>query len=145
MIRKSIKFMLSKKATKIDEILAVDLILCSKFQIDGEDFINLRPSCKTWTLQREKKEQLFGCLKTSWHHHEIGPFVTTRKKICFKILYLTKHSFYTILNKLYIVYCKCCCESKNILIEGTSMYYYTTCNFTKCNLLLLGKSQFFWK
>ena len=32
--------MLSKKATKIDEIFTVDLTLCSKCQIDGEDFIN---------------------------------------------------------------------------------------------------------
>ena len=28
------------KATKIDEIFTVDLTLCSKCQIDGEDFIN---------------------------------------------------------------------------------------------------------
>ena len=30
----------SKKATKIDEIFTVDLTLCSKCQIDGEDFVN---------------------------------------------------------------------------------------------------------
>ena len=35
-----IKFMLSKKATKIDQIFIVDLTLCSKCQIDGEDFVN---------------------------------------------------------------------------------------------------------
>ena len=35
-----LKFMFSKKATKIDEIFTVDLTLCSKCQIDGEDFIN---------------------------------------------------------------------------------------------------------
>ena len=35
-----LKFMFSKKATKIDEIFTVDLILCSKCQIDGEDFVN---------------------------------------------------------------------------------------------------------
>ena len=35
-----IKFMLSKKATKIDEIFTVDLTLCSKCQIDGEAFVN---------------------------------------------------------------------------------------------------------
>ena len=33
-----LKFMFSKKATKIDEILTVDSTLCSKCQIDGEDF-----------------------------------------------------------------------------------------------------------
>ena len=32
--------MFSKKATKIDEIFTVDLTLCSKCQIDGEDFFN---------------------------------------------------------------------------------------------------------
>ena len=35
-----LKFMFSKKATKIDEIFNVDLTLCSKCQIEGEDFIN---------------------------------------------------------------------------------------------------------
>ena len=34
-----LKFMFSKKATKIDEIFTVDFILCSKCQIDGEDFV----------------------------------------------------------------------------------------------------------
>ena len=32
--------MFSKKATKIDEIFTVHLKLCSKCQIDGEDFVN---------------------------------------------------------------------------------------------------------
>ena len=32
--------MFSKKATIIDEIFTVDLTLCSKCQIDGEDFID---------------------------------------------------------------------------------------------------------
>ena len=35
-----IKFMFSRKATKIDKIFTVDLTLCSKCQIDGEDFVN---------------------------------------------------------------------------------------------------------
>ena len=36
----TLKFMFSKKATKIDEIFTVDLTLCSKCQIDGEDFVS---------------------------------------------------------------------------------------------------------
>ena len=35
-----LKFMFSKKATKIDKIFTDDLTLCSKCQIDGEDFFN---------------------------------------------------------------------------------------------------------
>ena len=35
-----LKFVFSKKATKIDEIFTLDLILCSKCQIEGEDFVN---------------------------------------------------------------------------------------------------------
>ena len=35
-----LKFMFSKKATKIDKIFTVDLTLCSKCQIDGEVFFN---------------------------------------------------------------------------------------------------------
>ena len=35
-----LKFMFSKKATKIDKIFTVDLTLCSKCQIDGEDFVD---------------------------------------------------------------------------------------------------------
>ena len=36
----SVKLMLSKKATKIDEILTVDLTVTTYCQIDGEDFVN---------------------------------------------------------------------------------------------------------
>ena len=35
----NLKFMLSKKTTKIEEIFTVDLTLCSKCQIEGEDFV----------------------------------------------------------------------------------------------------------
>ena len=35
-----LKFMFSKKATKIDKIFKVDLALWSKRQIGGEDFVN---------------------------------------------------------------------------------------------------------
>ena len=37
-VKNLVKFMFSKKATKIDEIFTIDLTLCSKCQIDGEDF-----------------------------------------------------------------------------------------------------------
>ena len=36
-----LKFIFSKKATKIDDIVTVNLTLCSKYQIHGEDFVNL--------------------------------------------------------------------------------------------------------
>ena len=35
-----LKFMFSKKATKIDEIFSVDLTVNTYCQIDGEDFVN---------------------------------------------------------------------------------------------------------
>ena len=35
-----VKFMFSKKATKFEKIFIVDLTLCSKCQIDCEDFVN---------------------------------------------------------------------------------------------------------
>ena len=35
-----LKFMFSKKATKIDEIFTVVLTVTKYFQIDGEDFVN---------------------------------------------------------------------------------------------------------
>ena len=35
-----LKFMFSKKAAKIDETFIVNLTLCSKCQIDSEDFVN---------------------------------------------------------------------------------------------------------
>ena len=35
-----LKFVFSKKATKIDKIFAVDLTLTTKCQNDGEDFVN---------------------------------------------------------------------------------------------------------
>ena len=36
----SVKFKFSKKATKIDEILTVDLTITAYYQIDFEDFLN---------------------------------------------------------------------------------------------------------
>ena len=35
-----VKFRYSEKATKFDKIFAIDLTLCIKCQIDGEDFVN---------------------------------------------------------------------------------------------------------
>ena len=45
-----VKFMFSKKATKIDEIFTIDLTLCSKRQIDGEDFVNFRGLLRKYNL-----------------------------------------------------------------------------------------------
>ena len=45
-----LKFMFSKKATKIDEVFTVDLRLCSKRQIDGEDFVNFRGLLRKYEL-----------------------------------------------------------------------------------------------
>ena len=42
--------MFSKKATTIDEIFTVDLTLCSKRQIDGEDFVNFRGLLRKYEL-----------------------------------------------------------------------------------------------
>ena len=42
--------MFSKKATKIDEIFTVDLTVCNKRQIDGEDFVNFRGLLKKYEL-----------------------------------------------------------------------------------------------
>ena len=36
---KLVKLMFSKKATKIDKIFTINLTVCSKCQIDGEDFV----------------------------------------------------------------------------------------------------------
>ena len=45
-----VKFMFSKKATKIDKIFPIDLMLCSKRQIDGEDFVNFRGLSRKYEL-----------------------------------------------------------------------------------------------
>ena len=45
-----LKFMFSKKATKIDEIFTVDLTRCSKCQIYGEDVVNFRGLLKKYEL-----------------------------------------------------------------------------------------------
>ena len=45
-----LKFMFSKKATKIDKIFTVDLTLCSKHQIDSEDFLNFRGLLRKYEL-----------------------------------------------------------------------------------------------
>ena len=51
----SVKFMFSKKATKIGEILTVDLTVTTYCQIDGEDFVNffgLLRKCKLYDCPR---------------------------------------------------------------------------------------------
>ena len=49
-----LKFIFSKKATKIDETFTVDLTSCSKCQIDGEDFINFCGLLRKHELYRLK-------------------------------------------------------------------------------------------
>ena len=45
-----VKFMFSKKASKIDKIFTVDLTVCSKRQIDGDDFVNFRGLLRKYEL-----------------------------------------------------------------------------------------------
>ena len=52
--------MFSKKATKIDEILTIDLTLCSKRQINGEDFVNFRGLLRKYELN--EKTTIICCL-----------------------------------------------------------------------------------
>ena len=42
--------MFSKRATKIVQIFTVNLTLCSKRQIDGEDFVNFRGLLRKYEL-----------------------------------------------------------------------------------------------
>ena len=46
--------MFFKKATKIDEIFTVVLTLCSKCQIDGEDFVNFCGLLRKHELYKEE-------------------------------------------------------------------------------------------
>ena len=46
--------MFFKKAIKIDEIFTVDLTLCSKCQIDGEDFVNFCGLLRKHELYQKK-------------------------------------------------------------------------------------------
>ena len=46
--------MFSKKATKIEEIFTFDLTVCSKCQIDGEDFIKFCSLLGKYELYRIK-------------------------------------------------------------------------------------------
>ena len=47
--------MFSKKATKIDKIFTVNLQLCSKLQIEGEDFDNFCHIFRKYELPAEAK------------------------------------------------------------------------------------------
>ena len=46
----AVKFMFSKKATKIDEVFTVHLMLYIKRQISGEDFVNFRGLLRKYEL-----------------------------------------------------------------------------------------------
>ena len=58
--------MFSEKATKIEEIFTVDLTLCSKCQIDGEDFV--------YFCGLLRKHELYECfmsmLRKIWQNQE---------------------------------------------------------------------------
>ena len=54
-----LKFMLSKKATKIDEIFTVNLTLCRKCQIDSEDFADFCGLLRKHELQQKKGSLFF--------------------------------------------------------------------------------------
>jgi hypothetical protein len=45
-----LKFMFSKKATKIDEIFSGDLMVTTYCQIDGEEFVNVCGRLRTGVL-----------------------------------------------------------------------------------------------
>ena len=45
-----VKFMFSKKATKINDIFTIDLTLCSKCQIDCEDVVNFSGLLRKYEL-----------------------------------------------------------------------------------------------
>ena len=47
--------MFSRKATKFDKIFTIDLTLCSKHQIDGEDFVNSHGLLRKYELYTEDK------------------------------------------------------------------------------------------
>ena len=50
-----VKFMFSRKATKFDKIFSIDLTICSKHQIDGEDFVNSHGLLRKYELYTEDK------------------------------------------------------------------------------------------
>ena len=58
--------MFSKKATKIDEIFTVDLTLCIKCQIDGEDFVNFCGLLRKHELYQTKNRLISKCLFVSF-------------------------------------------------------------------------------
>ena len=63
-----LKFVFSKKATKIDEIFTVDLTLCSKCQIDGEDFVNFRGLLRKYELYVGKQGKIFSNLRFFYYY-----------------------------------------------------------------------------
>ena len=55
-----LKFVFSKKATKIDEIFTVNLTVCSKCQIDGEDFVKCCGLLRKRELYKTELQLFFG-------------------------------------------------------------------------------------
>ena len=57
-----LKFMFSKKATKIDEIFAANMKLCSNCQIDGDNFIHFCGLLRKHELYSRTLNKLFTVL-----------------------------------------------------------------------------------
>jgi hypothetical protein len=60
-----VKFMFSKKATKFDKIFTVNLTLCSKCQIDGEDFTKFCGLLRIYELYHINTDSKENCIKIS--------------------------------------------------------------------------------
>ena len=74
-MKKFLKFMFSKKATKIDEIFTIDLRLCSKCQIDSEDFVNFCDLLRKHELYQKRCQKDFDSIEGHCHrkgskHHK---------------------------------------------------------------------------
>ena len=61
-----VNFIFSKKATKIDEIFAVYLMLCSKCQFDGKDFVNFRGLLRKYELYEAASAGMFYLLSNDF-------------------------------------------------------------------------------
>ena len=66
-----VKFMFSKKATKIDDIFTVDLTLCSKCDVDGEDFVNFCGLLRKQELYHVLNKQAIGFIKLVKNHNPL--------------------------------------------------------------------------
>ena len=139
----------TKKNTKVYEIFTVYKTLCSRCQIDGENFVNFCGFIRKHELYLNRscvqdKGQEPGCVKGNWNIPILVKHVSNQTEwtiLIFSYLWTAKFRCFNV-SFQEICYCKVdgCNESKsNMKTDSTILYLMSTITFLTISDLQFGR------